>query len=418
MISNGLRHVRDMGPMEVERFRDTLTNEWVATRNQALSVLLLQYVRRLTTVTMTNHKKLQVFVSSTYRDLKPERQAAVEAILKSGHIPAGMELFSAGNESQLETIRRWIDDSDVYMLILGGRYGSVDPKTSLSYTELEYDYALSKNKPIFAVVVTETALDMKVKAEGKDVIETDFSKELKFFREKVLSRICSFFSDTKDIKLAVHETMADYAKRLDFTGWVSGREIVDTKPLLEEIARLRVEKEKLQTQLAETKQAVVVKPVPRPTTKWSDEDLREVAKILQGIEVSTKVFQKDKTQPSVAYPLLRLLSALRDTLITGVTNNFNATERDTFIYYNVCPKLEIHELAALEKVAGVQWQRYRLTVKGKALLAFLDKDNVKTAEDSKPSEADQATTALALTPNPSPSKKRTVKSSGVSQSSP
>jgi len=48
---------------------------------------------------MTIHKKLQVFVSSTYRDLKPERQAAVEAILKAGHIPAGMELFSAGSES-------------------------------------------------------------------------------------------------------------------------------------------------------------------------------------------------------------------------------------------------------------------------------------------------------------------------------
>ena len=64
-------------------------------------------------------KKLQVFVSSTYLDLKSERQTAVEAILKSGHIPAGMELFSAGNDSQLDTIRRWIDESDVYMLILG-----------------------------------------------------------------------------------------------------------------------------------------------------------------------------------------------------------------------------------------------------------------------------------------------------------
>lgn len=35
-------------------------------------------------------KKLQVFVSSTYVDLKEERQAAVEAILNAGHIPAGM----------------------------------------------------------------------------------------------------------------------------------------------------------------------------------------------------------------------------------------------------------------------------------------------------------------------------------------
>jgi hypothetical protein len=67
-------------------------------------------------------KKLQVFISSTYTDLQDERQAAVEAILRAGHIPAGMELFAAGDTSQMEVIRRWIDDSDVFLLILGGRY--------------------------------------------------------------------------------------------------------------------------------------------------------------------------------------------------------------------------------------------------------------------------------------------------------
>ena len=61
-------------------------------------------------------KKLQIFVSSTYTDLIEERQAAVEAILSAGHIPAGMELFSAGYESQMTVIDRWIDESDVYLL--------------------------------------------------------------------------------------------------------------------------------------------------------------------------------------------------------------------------------------------------------------------------------------------------------------
>jgi len=42
-------------------------------------------------------KKLQVFISSTYKDLVDERQSAVEAILNAGHIPAGMELFKASN---------------------------------------------------------------------------------------------------------------------------------------------------------------------------------------------------------------------------------------------------------------------------------------------------------------------------------
>jgi hypothetical protein len=71
-------------------------------------------------------RKLQVFVSSTFSDLIEERQAAVAAILKAWHIPAGMELFTAGDVSQMKTIERWINESDVYMLILGGRYGSIE----------------------------------------------------------------------------------------------------------------------------------------------------------------------------------------------------------------------------------------------------------------------------------------------------
>src|SRR5258705_4469674 len=127
-------------------------------------------------------KKLQVFVSSTYSDLKEERQAAVEAILSSGHIPAGMELFSAGDESQMAVIERWIDESDVYLLILGGRYGSIDKKTGKSYTHLEYEYASMKKKPLFAVVISENALEEKVKYLGSSVLEQDNARELKEFR--------------------------------------------------------------------------------------------------------------------------------------------------------------------------------------------------------------------------------------------
>ena len=59
-------------------------------------------------------RRLQVFISSTFTDLMVERQAAVSAILKSGHIPAGMELYSSGDRSQMTIIRQWIDESDVY----------------------------------------------------------------------------------------------------------------------------------------------------------------------------------------------------------------------------------------------------------------------------------------------------------------
>lgn len=179
-------------------------------------------------------KKLQIFVSSTYIDLKDERQAAVEAILKSGNIPAGMELFTAGNDSQLTTIKRWIDDSDIYFLILGGRYGSIESKSQKSYTELEYDYAKSINKPTFAVVITPEHLEQKVKENGSSFIEKDNNDKLKAFKDKVLNNISSFYNSTNDIKLTIHETLADFKERYEFTGWIPGDNETKTSKLFEE----------------------------------------------------------------------------------------------------------------------------------------------------------------------------------------
>ena len=67
-------------------------------------------------------KKYQIFISSTYEDLKEERDTAVKTILTLSHIPIGMEMFNAGDDKQWEVIRRTIDASDYYVLILGFRY--------------------------------------------------------------------------------------------------------------------------------------------------------------------------------------------------------------------------------------------------------------------------------------------------------
>ena len=83
---------------------------------------------------------------SAYEDLKEKRQAAVEAILTAGHIPAGMELLTSGDESQMTVIKEWIDESDVYLLILGGRYGSVEPKTSRAIPNLSTSMLLRSKR--------------------------------------------------------------------------------------------------------------------------------------------------------------------------------------------------------------------------------------------------------------------------------
>src|SRR5215831_3749021 len=182
-------------------------------------------------------KRLQVFVSSTFSDLREERQAAVEAILTAGHIPAGMELFAAGNESQMAVIKQWIDESDVYLLILGGRYGSIEPKTSKSYTQLEYEYAVEKNKPLFACVIREAALAARVKQHGLEIIDK-YPKELDAFRTLVQTKVVEFWGDDKDIKIAIGNKLGQLARRDDLRGWVRPHPEANLPALSNEIARL------------------------------------------------------------------------------------------------------------------------------------------------------------------------------------
>jgi len=61
-----------------------------------------------------------------------------------------MEMFPAADDDAWTLIRKVIDDSDYYLLVIGGKYGSVDPIEEISFTEKEYDYAVKKGKPVMA----------------------------------------------------------------------------------------------------------------------------------------------------------------------------------------------------------------------------------------------------------------------------
>lgn len=107
---------------------------------------------------MNNSKiKYQIFISSTYLDLKEERQAVVEAVLNSNNIPAGMELFNSSSKSQWDIIMQWINESDALILLLGSSYGTIDNEENISYTEKEYNYAKSLGKPIYVFEMDKTS---------------------------------------------------------------------------------------------------------------------------------------------------------------------------------------------------------------------------------------------------------------------
>lgn len=128
-------------------------------------------------------KKFQVFISSTFEDLKEQRDAVVKAVLQLGHLPVGMEMFNAGDQTQWETIKSYIDSSDYYLVILAHRYGSKDPDSGISYTEKEYDYAGEKGIPRLGFVIDKTA------TWPADQVEAKAKKKLDDFKKRRSSNL-------------------------------------------------------------------------------------------------------------------------------------------------------------------------------------------------------------------------------------
>ncbi|WP_238941970.1 DUF4062 domain-containing protein [Bacillus sp. REN10] len=179
-------------------------------------------------------KKLQVFVSSTYLDLKEERQKAVEGILRAGHIPAGMELFTAANKKQWQVIEEWIKESDLLMLILGGKYGSIEPDSGKSYTQLEYEFALKHGIPVFAIVLNDQYLvnkkssNISLELYEREVKEPQIEK-YEGFKKLVLSNIVRFVENISEITSEVSFSLQEFVKKDDteykFRGWIRGSDV-------------------------------------------------------------------------------------------------------------------------------------------------------------------------------------------------
>lgn len=163
-------------------------------------------------------KKFQVFVSSTYSDLMEERTAVMQCLLEMNCIPVGMEQFPASNMNQMDYIRMMLDDCDYYVLILAGRYGSLDTD-GVGYTEKEYDYAIEHNIPIMSFVIDDVGKLVSSKCESSDLGR----EKLTDFRNKVCTgKLVKFYSDIGSLKSAVAVSLNRCIQDFPAVGWVRG----------------------------------------------------------------------------------------------------------------------------------------------------------------------------------------------------
>lgn len=199
-----------------------------------------------------NNRKYQVFISSTYSDLVEERKKVLDILLMADCIPAGMEAFVAADVEQFEVIKKVIDLCDYYILIIGQRYGSINPDSGISYTEMEYDYAIKNKIPVLVF-----ALDEQVELLD-DKKENDLDKigKLNKFRAKALTnRLCSIWKNTDELVGKVAVSIMTAKETIERPGWQRGTDF-DEASLRRTIMDLQVENENLQAKLNDAMEIV------------------------------------------------------------------------------------------------------------------------------------------------------------------
>jgi hypothetical protein len=181
------------------------------------------------------NNKYQIFVSSTYEDLREVREQVIKAIFDMGHIPVGMEMFSAADDEQWIVISRTIDECDYYVVIAAHRYGSTTPEGK-SFTEKEYDYAVEKNVPTIGFIIDDGAKwpSDKVDKDRKPL------EALEKFKSKLKTKMVQFWKSGDDLYGKVVVSLMKLINTHPRPGWVRGGNAASAE-VLNELSRLSSE---------------------------------------------------------------------------------------------------------------------------------------------------------------------------------
>jgi hypothetical protein len=131
-----------------------------------------------------DQQHVPVFVSSTYVDLKSHREEVQRVLVGLEQIVKGMEYFGSRSDTPLSVCKEQISKCRLFVLILGFSYGSVDPDTGISFTELEYDHAISQGIEILAYIADDESIDLGIPPKYHDT-DPDKIDKLRKFKERI-----------------------------------------------------------------------------------------------------------------------------------------------------------------------------------------------------------------------------------------
>lgn len=170
---------------------------------------------------------INFFVSSTYVDMKEYRDTVIKDLQSRAGVINAQEFFGSRDQKPLATCLEELERSQVFVMFLGPRYGSIDPATGKSYVEREYERAGDLKIPRFAYLMDENQ-----PFPVKHVSLGDDAKKLADFKRRVRSDLTvSPFSSPGDLAQKVY---SDLVRELPKHGFVLGSKSVpdhDSSPL-------------------------------------------------------------------------------------------------------------------------------------------------------------------------------------------
>ena len=161
--------------------------------------------------------KYQVFVSSTYNDLKNERLAVINCLLDNDCIPVGMEQFHGVPMNQWDYIKKMLDNSDYCVLILAGKYGSIEGDSGIGYTEKEFDYAVANKIPVIRLLYKDLGL-LNVNQSETDSVKKE--KLLAFRKKAEQDSLADYYESIDGLKNKVSIAIHKAIKYCPRPGWI------------------------------------------------------------------------------------------------------------------------------------------------------------------------------------------------------
>lgn len=157
----------------------------------------------------TSDREWRVMISSTMRDLQDERQHAFRAIEAAGMTPWWTEQPPAPfrNLTPEAFCKQMAEKCDIYVLILGGRYGYLPNKqptnNELSVTHMEYRWAKARSRSKILVFIGRDALD------STDPRQQAFVSEVQNYYEGYVRP--QAFTSPGDLEQQVYEALVEWA---------------------------------------------------------------------------------------------------------------------------------------------------------------------------------------------------------------